>query len=464
MHIYSHTKAVWNLTDTVMVEITVLISLCFLLTSSGWLVWAYHLPAQMSAERTDMVVMVAGYLFQAVGIGIFSLILRRKPAYIYRILPVSLGMHAVCMIPAAVSPVETVTLITGFLMNIFCGIIAGYYLYELTINVLEDRRASVFGIGYALSIAASWLLSLIDEGAFYYSEKILAICAVLTGIILIYVRRLRQHENTNQGLVPDVRSLGSGTAGRKYLCSVCLMIVLFGIVYSCGFSFPTEDIGKFVNVELSRMVYAAGLIIAGFITDRSRKYGALLALTALIIPFIIHILQGEILPRILFWVLSYFFFGFYSIFRVILFTDIASDKKIMFLSGAGLLFGRIGDAAGEGICIAITDDGIIFVCIAALFFGTAVFLFFQFYPQLYLGGFHQGERIMEKVECFVLIYDLTVRERDVLLLILKKMTNEQIAESLAVSENTVKTHMRNLLRKTGCSNRKELIGKYMSFS
>ena len=35
-----------------------------------------------------------------------------------------------------------------------------------------------------------------------------------------------------------------------------------------------------------RLVYAAGLIIAGIVTDRNRKHGAICALAALVIPFI----------------------------------------------------------------------------------------------------------------------------------------------------------------------------------
>ena len=47
---------------------------------------------------------------------------------------------------------------------------------------------------------------------------------------------------------------------------------------------------------------------------------------------------------------------------------------------------------------------------------------------------------------------LTVREKEILKLIAKEMTNRQIAEELFISERTVETHRKNILRKAGTNN------------
>jgi DNA-binding CsgD family transcriptional regulator len=53
------------------------------------------------------------------------------------------------------------------------------------------------------------------------------------------------------------------------------------------------------------------------------------------------------------------------------------------------------------------------------------------------------------------------RELDVVLLFREELTTREIAERLFISENTVTTHITNILRKTGCHDRKELLRKLL---
>ena len=53
--------------------------------------------------------------------------------------------------------------------------------------------------------------------------------------------------------------------------------------------------------------------------------------------------------------------------------------------------------------------------------------------------------------------DFTSRERDILARIVQGDSNDQIAASLGISVSTVKTHIGNILRKTGQTNRVRLI-------
>jgi DNA-binding NarL/FixJ family response regulator len=53
---------------------------------------------------------------------------------------------------------------------------------------------------------------------------------------------------------------------------------------------------------------------------------------------------------------------------------------------------------------------------------------------------------------------LSAREQEVLRLLSRGATNRQIAESLEISENTVKAHLKSVLRKLGVSNRVEAAG------
>ncbi len=52
---------------------------------------------------------------------------------------------------------------------------------------------------------------------------------------------------------------------------------------------------------------------------------------------------------------------------------------------------------------------------------------------------------------------LTQREIELLRLVAEGMSNKAIAQTLSISENTVKYHMRNILQKLGVQNRTEAV-------
>ena len=52
---------------------------------------------------------------------------------------------------------------------------------------------------------------------------------------------------------------------------------------------------------------------------------------------------------------------------------------------------------------------------------------------------------------------LTVREQQTLYFVANGLSNKEIAMKLSLSEQTVKTHLANMLAKTRCSNRAALV-------
>ena len=445
-------------------RVTAVIFLSFLLTSTGWLSWEYHLLDQMSGRMTDVCTMVVGYLLQACGIGIFAAVERYRNDLSRTVTLIAVSLHMICMVPAVLSPYPAGTLVFGFLMNICCGIIAGQYLLMLS-SMIDERRSTIFGIAYAISIMSSWLLSVLFGGALYYSEKILIVCLLLSILVYMLIRSDNCKENGMPEVAPkpeereEVRISKEKSARYYAPVYICAVVFLFSMVNNSGFAFPSADISGAVNVELSRLVYAAGLVIAGVISDRNRKYGAICALAALVIPFIIISLRGESVTSVVFWILNYFTFGFYSVYRIIIFSDIATKRKTMWLSGFGLMIGRIGDALGEGFCLALSSNLPVMIFCTAVFFAIAVIVFFKIYPILYIQADDRPSE-KEKFYQYALQHDLSSRERDMLRLILEEKTNSEIAEVLCISENTVKFHAKNLFLKTGAKNRNELIADF----
>ena len=432
----------------------VLICLCFLLTSIGWLSWEYHLMHQVSPRTSDICTMIAGYLLQAAGIGLFALLLRRRPQAARPCFYAALALHLVLMAPAVLSPYAAGTLIFGLLMNLFCGVIAGYYLYDLAENAEGPHKAAAFGVGYGAAILVQWILSLVLP-SLYFSGYVLIFCLALTGIAFFTARAGKEAGGAAE------REKAAGLVSPGLLRPVCLLVLLFSVVNGSGFAFPSADLGGTVNVELFRLIYAAGLIMAGAAADRNRKYGAMCALIALLLPFVILALRGQKTASAIFWGLSYFAFGFYAVYRIVVFSDLAAEKKAAWLSGFGLMIGRVGDAIGEALCLALERQVIGLICLSAALFAVTILVFFRVYHLLYVPEYRQEQSEKDRFFAFAAQHDLSAREREIMTLLLEGKTNKEIGDSLFISENTVKFHVRNLLQKTGCRNRNELVMSYM---
>ena len=106
------------------VRTAVLICLCFLLTSTAYLEWTYHIIGMVSPAKADFITLAAGYGFQAAGIAVSACLLRRKKE---EILYITLLLHLVCMLPASHSNSAVLSLASGFVMNVLCGVICGHY-------------------------------------------------------------------------------------------------------------------------------------------------------------------------------------------------------------------------------------------------------------------------------------------------------------------------------------------------
>ena len=78
-----------------------------------------------------------------------------------------------------------------------------------------------------------------------------------------------------------------------------------------------------------------------------------------------------------------------------------------------------------------------------------------------------NKRLLKKKEreedTFTLKYKLTLREREVLQLLLDESSNKQIGETLNISTRTVETHRKNIMLKLDVKNNTGLIKKTLSY-
>lgn len=355
-------------------------------------------------------------------------------------------------------------------------------------------------------------------------------------------------------------------------------IAMSGLVRTTGFSFPTTDLGAGVNLELSRLLYGLGLVVAGVASDRDRRYGMLFCTMALVMPFLMLALSGAEATGAPLWALGYFLTGFYMVFDVLLAVDLTDwvdagervgaalltqshpqTERLHQTAGhtrqsqrarlsrthvvmLGLSLGRLGEALGTALCLTFSDEPVALIAVSTVLFCGAMALFLMLYQRLYLqvplsglrpnvapaqhaqptppppalteaqpgshalaevtaqpshdvrtdaqappvrvdyaatqgdqeGAARQGTHIPEGTqripserqafERFASLHGLTARERDVLRLVLAERSNSEIAGELYVTEATVKYHVGNLLKKTGCTNRLEILALYAKAS
>ena len=443
----------------------------FTLTSTAYIAWLYRLMEFVPPGVADALTLIGGYGMHALGIGIVALIGRRWPGVFSRSLFVLIvALHFACAVPAIMGQSFAGVLVFGYLMNVLCGAIAAYYLHSLMDRVAARRRGIVFGGGYAVSILISWLTRSIPVGS---GDAVgsLILCLVFSAIAAIaaFLPIGRAGAVPKLDEPPDRSATQPPTSVFRYsyktiTALACFAVLLMSLVKNVGFSFPTADIAAGVNLELSRLFYAAGLVIAGIVSDRSRRSGAICCVAALITPFICMALANEPLPGTAMWAIDYFFFGFFSVFRVVLFSDIAASSERPYLSGFGLMVGRIGDALGTAVCLTLGDSAVALVAVAGVLFAAAIFVVHRLFQMVFMpepAPVKSGEQIFEE---FCVSYELSMREREVMKLLLTELSNTEIASELFVTESTVKFHVHNILKKTDCKNRQELRATYARFA
>ena len=519
--------------------------LLFLLTSFSWIAWERHLAQILSARQhlpantVDVCSMVFGYLLQAAGLGVFALLCAKRSEWIQKIYFLSLILHFACLAAGLLSESFIVSLSFGLFQNFFCGILAGMYLYILARDVEKKRRAMAFALGYACAILVNYLLSLTGawgEGV----AGILSVSALITGLAFAAeafspppkaAETLRNvHRNTTV-FSPWREAPAAEAAGRRSSATLfwrialpALMVFFFSLVGGSAFSFSTADIFGKVPLALVRLTYAVSLLAAAFVVDKDRRYGVLAAVIASAAPFVLLTLQAQGVPVGVFWVIGYFAASFFTVFRVVVFLDLAAEEEILALAGFGLLFGRVGDALGEALCIGLGENQLTLLGVQMMLFAVSVIVAFKACQGLYLSwekalpekafaaegadgstamnrnaaraetwepgalgtakpaaepapGTHEpelsdalGTKILKAAEDgsgeedrfhhFATAQDLSLREQDILRFLLDGKTNSEIAAELSISENTVKFHVRNILRKASCANRKELLSAY----
>ncbi len=441
-----------------------LIGLCYLWTGSAYLTWIHRLPLFFSTDEAHLLSEAfGGYVPQAIGLGLFGFALYRNPkraldrSVFSTIMLLDLVFTAVMVLT-----VDGITVaISGILMNFMNGAATGFYLAWLSLFAPIRHRGIVFGAAYACGSVGSYLISLLGGGNFLAGKDVIWLYGVFALIAIVLVVATA---NILPAPVTDNDKTPSRQHSLRRALKACLLpgAVVFLLTFICNvmFYFPAFSYQTgIISVEFTRAFYALGLIAAALINDKNRTLGLVMTLASFVFAIISLPLNGNMAAAQMLAQLGYIFGAFYVIFRILVFADLYDkDAQLLPLCVLGLVWGRIGEAvggftgwvfAGDTFSLAILDSAVFLVLLA---------LIFLLYHRDYLPVTIKQKREHSLSE-FIASSGLSKREEEVFVRIIAGDTNQEIATRLVITERTVKYHVGNILKKTACTSRKELLEK-----
>ena len=435
--------------------ISTFIGFLFFLISSQYLSWEYSLYDYFDYFNVDLIAQFLGELLQGLGILIFCIYLKisdKRPAINIEFGSL-LSINFLLSILAMISHKQILSVGFGFLMNLSIGMLYAWYVAFIVDIVSSNYYGLSFGLGNGIACIFSYILYLIDDSHKFVSSSS---CLYFYGIISVFIFFLIIKKPAG-----ITRQKGSEDISRTDLLLYICFILLLNIVHGLGYYLPNSDTANAnISIEVFRLFYAVGLVIAGFIIDRNRKTGFLLCMVALAFSSAMPLLHESEFGVYLVWIITYLTAGIISVYRTISFLDIANATGKIFWAPVGLLLGRIGYPLGEFVRASIEGNSALLLVAISLVYALSIIFAALIFVSKSTELQSSAEEVTDFHSIFVEKYGLSSREIQILDEILSLHSNKEIAASLFITEATVKFHVGNLYKKTNCKNRNELIKLY----
>lgn len=431
-----------------------LISLGFLWTGTAYIIQTYRMLGILDGGTVNLLVCGVYYICQAAGIGAVGLLFAKHSSFAGgRLFPFLATIIAlICTAVSLFAQSLAVIITAGTLLNISIGVLSGCYLTRLATDIPQQRRGLVFGSAYAFGSIGTWLLSLPMGRRFLWNSNSFFAIVLLAALSLLLLRWLSPPP------AAENRGYLHGSINKKTIWLAAAVLFLLLMENTLGFSFPLRGAADSVYIEFTRIFYGFGLIIAGIVSDKNRRWGAICCLAALAFPFAALALGSNVAGETVMWMLAYLFLGFLSVYRILVFSDISGNMSLPALAVFGLLVGRLGEAVGTvGISIF---TGVPLVMLSGTVFILVIVLFFLLYQKQYSSVTSPEAAEKRRLTEYVNRFGLSAREQDIFSFIIQGMSNAEIANALYITESTVKFHAGNIFRKTGLGSRLELIADY----
>lgn len=364
---------------------------------------------------------------------------------------------------------NTIVMVILIIEFVLFGCTQGCYIFLMTMFCPKEKRSLFFGIAAAIAVVINSLLPYIQEGSFVQSLPALIVYLIAgilgCGLLAFTFKKLLTTEVIENESISEDSHSPQQWKGKVFF-TACIFIALSWAIQSLGFFFPYNS-SKILGIsnETLRITNVFGLLLGGYITNRNKKISAITCLIILATPMLYIILQAQAGITLLVFLLSYFFTGVLSVYRFGITSDMSDSINkeglpMTFLCTFGLVFGRLGEGIGGFMGIKLSQNQLILISVTCfvLVIATAFFIFHyltSFIPVSLVVQNHEDKMTALKVK-----YGISTREMDVLELLIEGKSNAEIADRLYVSENTVRFHVSNILKKTGCKSRKDVSSLY----
>lgn len=375
----------------------------------------------------------------------------------------SKGPHFFVVIPLA-----------GFLGGI-CLASFGYFFHKVTPSANRFRTAA------DLLIASNILMVILNGATVILTSKQSLVLATLPLVFaFILMRKLivsaNNLVNENHGWIKGQRLKNSKkTSGMLPLIVLCIFIILVTINSGFMYSFITPGFShlKIFSLWYWGVPYIVALLILRNLPRKvDRSIFLFLAISMIGLAFMGFMLLDKT-PYAYFLVNTLMMgaFGIFDIFWWSILGEMLDDwdnKARVF--GIGLAANVLGIIIGGSLALVISRPEIIalfvvFVCLILLPLMnqqlTKQHTSYTFFTNDNYPGEEGTDNSDNKIFINELLSLLSRREKEILPYLLEGNTNKAMAEKFSISENTVKTHIKNIYSKLEVRSRNELLHLFL---
>ncbi len=420
----------------------VIVTLSYLIGTLVFSVQQFRLSLFFGEGSSQIAMYVMGYLVQAGGLAFYMLAYRRRPSlwggrniYLAFCLIFIVSIAGVYLFDSGGG-----VLLFSILFNATAALGQGYYFVLLAATLDSRERIFVYAASYSIASILGSALTRVGGGTFLFRPATILLFALLIVFVSFSVLRVRPP-------APEHESASSG-GGPPQLGLIVSIVVVMWVLHGIGDASVAMQYSADMSYLFRRGMYAVGLTGAAFLFLKSRRAGMILTVLSLLYPLVVPALREDSLMAVLEYSLLWIFTGILSVYRFVVFADMAGeDRRFLYLAPMGLFLERLTMGVYIGFSTLFQPSELVNVVVTVSMFMALLLLFLRLLRLKAAAAALSSEDFAKR-------YGLTRREAEVFDIILKSDANpKELAAELFISERMLYRHLNSIYEKTGTSSR-----------